>query len=147
VTCPFSIYHHINICLDMSISCIRSNVNHFFGQQKNFDQTNFNNLKTLIANFSPPHQASKKIQSWNQIIEKIWSPPKKKFDCSQKTIVVQLMVVQFPPLNQLQPNIFYGCPKNLVTKLGDWNFLLVIWKGLIIESSNDFFLISTWNCF
>jgi hypothetical protein len=51
VTHPFCIRHHINICLDVSISCIRSEVNHFFEQQILFDQTNFNNWKTLVANF------------------------------------------------------------------------------------------------
>jgi len=91
-------HHHINICLNVSISYIKSNVNHFFEQQIFFIKPTSTikkiSCQVLIATLSKQKISIIKSNDWKKLV----TTPKKS-DCSQKNIVVQSMMAWSPPLN------------------------------------------------
>jgi len=51
VTHSNCVHHHVNVCLDMPISFVRMNINHFFLWSKFFGQIGFGNQKFLVTKF------------------------------------------------------------------------------------------------
>jgi hypothetical protein len=93
---PFCIHHHINMCLDVSISYVRSNINLFFQQQSflsnQLQQLKKINCQVLTATLSKQKISIIKSNDWKILVttQKNLIHCPKKFDCSQKKLLSNL---------------------------------------------------------